>query len=111
MTIGDGQHAAERLAGSFVSANAFPLLRVTPAIGRQFSRDDDRPDAPRVVMLLDAVWRERYGADTSVIGRTVRLNGAPATVIGVMPPGFHFPLRTCGNRWRTRPRSRIVRKM
>jgi putative ABC transport system permease protein len=92
MTIGDERQAAERLAGSFVTANAFPLLRVTPAIGRHFSEEDDRPGAQPVVILADAVWRERYGADRSVIGRVMRLNGAPATVIGVMPPGFHFPL-------------------
>jgi putative ABC transport system permease protein len=92
MTIGDERQATERLAGSFVTPNAFPLLRVTPAIGRYFSDEDNRPGAPPVVMLADAVWRERYGADRSVIGRVVRLNGAPATIIGVMPPGFHFPL-------------------
>ena len=92
MVIGDERQPAERLPGSFVTANAFPLLRVTPAIGRHFSEEDDRPGAPPVVMLSDAVWRERYGADRSIVGRVVRLNGAPATVIGVMPPGFHFPL-------------------
>lgn len=92
MTIGDERQGAERLAGSFVTANAFPLLRMTPAIGRHFSEEDDRPGAPPVAMLADAVWRERYGADRSIIGRVVRLNGAPVTVIGVMPPGFHFPL-------------------
>jgi predicted permease len=92
MTIGDERQAAERLAGSFVTANAFPLLRVTPAIGRHFSDEDDRPGAPRVVIISDAVWRERYGADKALIGRTIRLNGSPVTVIGVMPPGFHFPL-------------------
>jgi putative ABC transport system permease protein len=86
----DGQ-PADHLAGCFISANAFGALHERPIVGRDFRQEDDRPGAAPVIIIGHAVWTGRFGADPSTIGRTVRVNGAPATIIGVMPPGFGFP--------------------
>ena len=80
-----------RLRGSYLTANMFQLLRVAPIVGRGFSAEDERPGAPAVVVLGYGVWQNRYAADPSVVGRTVRINDVPATVIGVMPTGFKYP--------------------
>ena len=79
---------AERLAGMRVSWNYFDLLGASPALGRTFTAVDDHPDRWRVVVLSDALWRRRFGADPGVIGRTVRMNDLSFEVIGVMPPSF-----------------------
>ena len=93
MNVAD-EGAPERFTGAFVSANAFSLIGHAPAIGRGFDASDDRPGAAPVVILSDALWRTRYKSDRAVIGRTVRVNGVPSTVIGVMPEGFAFPARS-----------------
>ena len=92
MTIADEDRAPERARGTFVSSNLFPLLGQTPVLGRTFRPDDDRPGAAAVVVLGDGLWRQRYGADPGIIGRPVRVNDVSATVIGVMPPGFKYPM-------------------
>jgi putative ABC transport system permease protein len=79
------------MAGAAVAADLFPLLGVKPALGRTFTADEDRPGAVRVVMLGYGLWQERYGADRQMAGRSIRINGENLTVIGIMPPGFHFP--------------------
>ena len=93
MTIADDRRPAARLAGAYISWTMFPLLGVQPVVGRPFVAADDRAGAPPVVILGDEPWRTRYGADPGVVGRTVRISGVPATVIGVMPPGFGYPDR------------------
>jgi putative ABC transport system permease protein len=93
MTIADEDRPAARLAGAYISWTMFPLLGVQPVIGRGFVEADDRAGAPLVAILGDETWRTRYGADPDVVGRTVRISGVPATVIGVMPPGFAYPDR------------------
>jgi putative ABC transport system permease protein len=80
-----------RLAAVRATAGTFQLLGVPPALGRAFRKDEERPGADRVVILSHAVWRGRFGGDPSVVGSTVVLDGAPHTVIGVMPRSFHFP--------------------
>ena len=92
MTVGDPGLATERFPGARVTANTFRLLGVEPLLGRDFRPEDDRPGAPSVVILGHGVWTSRYGADPEVIGRVIRVDGAPATVIGVMPAGFEFPM-------------------
>jgi putative ABC transport system permease protein len=81
----------ETLYATEVTANTFSLVGQKPILGRDFTAADDVPGAPPVVMLRYGFWERRYGKDPSVIGRAVRLNGVPTTVIGVMPQGFSFP--------------------
>src|SRR5206468_3011107 len=75
----------------FTFVNAV-LIRGLPFLGRDFLPEDDRPGAPPVVILGNGVWKNRYGSDPSILGRTIRVNDIPSTVIGVMPEGFKFPL-------------------
>jgi putative ABC transport system permease protein len=84
----------DRMAGTYVSAAMFRVLAERPAVGRDFQPSDDRDGAAPVAILSDRFWRSRYDADRAVLGRTVRINGLPATVIGVMAPGFRFPANT-----------------
>jgi putative ABC transport system permease protein len=91
MNVSDEDHSAERFEGAFVSWDSFALIGIRPILGRDFRADDDRAGATPVVMLGHDVWRSRYGADPSVIGRTIRVNGVPSVVIGVMPADFGFP--------------------
>ena len=78
----------EAVFGSMVTGNYFDVLRLPAAHGRLFGQDDDRPGAPAVAVLSDALWQRRFGADPSVVGRTVTVNGHPHTVVGIAPPGF-----------------------
>ena len=80
-----------RLQGAAVTAGFFEALGVAPARGRSFTRDDEVVTAEPVVILGDVVWRERFGADPRVIGRTITLDGIRHTVLAVMPPGFAYP--------------------
>jgi putative ABC transport system permease protein len=80
-----------RLEGLRVSAGFFPALGVAPLQGRTFSADEDEPGHQHSVVLGYQLWRERFGADSAIIGRTLELNGEGYIVIGVMPPGFVFP--------------------
>ena len=91
MNVGDPDMATERFFGARVTANAFRLIGVEPLLGRDFSPADDRPGTPAVVMLGHRMWTNRYGADPEVLGRVIRVNDAPATVVGVMPADFAFP--------------------
>lgn len=90
LALSDGAEA-ERYQGAAISWDLFPTLGVQPALGRPFGPDDDRPGAEAVLILSDTIWRRRYGADSSVIGRRVLVNTRPHTIVGVMPPRFEFP--------------------
>lgn len=81
----------ERIAGVRVSANLSDLLGVSPILGRGFRGEEDAPGRNQVVLLGHSLWQRRFGADPGVIGRVVRMNGLPFTVVGVMPPAFRFP--------------------
>ena len=74
-----------------VSANTFALLGVPPLLGRNFVPEDEIPGAAPVVLLNYRFWESRYAGRPDIAGSTVQINGAPATIIGVMPPGFDFP--------------------
>jgi predicted permease len=88
-----GTERPERFEGSFISANAFPLLRVRPVLGRTFLPEEDVPGAPNTVLLGYPVWKHRYGGDPHIVGKVIRVNDEPAVVVGVMPEGFQFPIR------------------
>jgi putative ABC transport system permease protein len=95
----------ERVIAYVVSPNLFDLLGVTPSLGRPFAEADGVTGAPRVVVLSDALWKRRFGADPAVVGQTVVVGALPRTVVGVMPPGARFPdapvgfLRTPADLW------------
>ena len=91
MNISDEGRPPERFQGPYISANAFTLIGQQALLGRDFRPDDDRLGAAAVVILGHSVWRDRYGSDPSVLGRTIKVDEVPATVIGVMPEGFKFP--------------------
>ncbi|MCA1628398.1 MAG: ABC transporter permease, partial [Acidobacteria bacterium] len=86
-----GENEPERVQGLSASANLFATLGVSPAIGRDFSLEEDRPGAPPVVIISDNLWRYRFDSDRDVIGKTLRLNGENHTIVGVMPAAFKFP--------------------
>lgn len=89
--VGSGE--PERLLAARISANLFSVLGVAPVIGRGFSEDEDEIGRDRVVILSDGFWRQRFGADPSIVGRDINLNGAPHTVVGVMSQDFQYPGR------------------
>ncbi|HEX5439109.1 MAG TPA: ABC transporter permease [Gemmatimonadaceae bacterium] len=80
-----------RLSEEAVGARFFALLGVQPQLGRTFASNEDAPNAPKVVVLSDALWHGRFGGDPRVVGQTISLDGAPYTVIGVAPSGFTYP--------------------
>jgi putative ABC transport system permease protein len=79
---------AERVPAVRVSWNYFEMMGVRPALGRGFTRDEDRSEHWRVLLLSDGLWRRRFGGDPSIVGRTVVMNDRPYRVIGVMPADF-----------------------
>jgi putative ABC transport system permease protein len=83
-----GEQTPERLEGQSVSANYFAMLGIRPALGRDFQPSDDVFRAPRVAVISDRFWRQRFGSDPGVIGRAVRLDDDVYTVVGVMPRNF-----------------------
>jgi putative ABC transport system permease protein len=82
---------AEVVLGLSVTATFLPTLQISPVLGRNFLDDEDRPGGnTRVVLLGDGFWRRAFGADPSVVGRTITLNSQPYTIIGVLPPSFRW---------------------
>jgi predicted permease len=94
VNLGDETRATDRLSGTYVSSNVFAILRERPVLGRDFEPEDDRRGAPRVAIVGYRVWTDRYGSDPAIVGRTVRTNGETATIVGVMPNGFSYPIDT-----------------
>jgi len=86
--IGDGQ--PERLTSVPVTQNFFPLLGVKPRLGRQFSAEECKFNGPRVAMLSDSLWRRRFGADPNIVGKALKFDGGPVSVVGVLPASFDF---------------------
>lgn len=83
--------SAARINVGLVTHNLFPLLGVTPVLGRPFAPDEDRVGVMPVALLGHELWLSRFAGDTAIIGRTVRLSGVAHTVIGIMPAGFKYP--------------------
>ena len=92
--LSDEGQPPERYNLSNITANGMSILGTRPVLGRDFVPDDDRRGAPAVTLIAHGVWQNRYGSNPSVIGRQVRINDVPATIIGVMPEGFRFPFNT-----------------
>ena len=81
----------ERFRAGLVTTGLFDMIPTPPILGRGFTAADGEAGAPAVVQLGHQVWRSRYGGAADVVGRPIRVNGAPATIVGVMPEGFAFP--------------------
>ncbi|HUG41186.1 MAG TPA: ABC transporter permease [Longimicrobiales bacterium] len=88
-----GDERPERYDGAFITPSAFAMLGVAPVLGRTFTEEDDDPSAPLVVLIGHAAWQAQFNGDPDVVGRGVRVNGQPATVVGVLPETFLFPVR------------------
>jgi len=91
-TLTDGD-TVERVSNAEVSFDLFEVLGVPPMLGRGFSPEEDAPGRNGVIVLSHGAWQRRFGSDPGVLGRTVTLDGASMTVVGVMPPDFYFPSR------------------
>jgi putative ABC transport system permease protein len=83
---------AEQVQAGVVSASYFDVFGVRPVLGRGFTSADELPNAPRVVVLSDALWKQRYGGNRGILGRTIDINDQPFEVIGVMGAGFQPPI-------------------
>ena len=82
----------EPVLGCQVSASFFDLLGVSPLLGRGFAVAEQQPGEDQVVILGDSLWRQRFGGDAAILGKSIRLNGRDYTIVGVMPPKFTFPV-------------------
>ena len=85
-----GAGQPEHVRGLDVTDGTLPILEVTPALGRLFTRRDDSPGAPETVLLSYGYWQSKFGGASSVIGRSITVDGKPREIIGVLPRGFHF---------------------
>ena len=95
-----GGDRAERVRGADVTANFFDLLGARAATGRFFAAGEDAPGAPRVAVISEAIWRERFQSDPAVEGRAIRLDGRDHTIVGVVPSDFQFTLVGRVDIWR-----------
>src|SRR4030095_7165861 len=86
-----GSGEPERLSASGVTGNYFQALRVQPALGRGFTLENERPGQDQVVVLSQALWQSRFAGDTSIVNKSIVLDGKSFEVIGVMPKNFTFP--------------------
>jgi hypothetical protein len=85
-----GHSRPKRINAARVSANLFPMLGISPQLGRSFTTEDDSPGHPVAVLSYD-LWQAAFGADPNVLGSKILLDGAPYVVLGVMPRGFNYP--------------------
>ena len=92
VSLGEDEGPATPLHGALVSPSTFALLGVKPVVGTAFTEDDARRGA-EVALISEEMWRLRFGASSSILGRIIRLDGRPTRIIGVMPKDFHFPLK------------------
>jgi putative ABC transport system permease protein len=88
-----GRGPADQLRGGVVTPQYFPLLRVVPALGRDFTDADGKPGAPRVAILTDGYWHSKFGGETGVMGQTLALNGESVAIVGVLPKDYIVPSR------------------
>ena len=87
-----GIEIPERIVGMAVTGRFFSILGVRPLLGRAISPEDDQPGAPATVVLSYPLWQRLFNGRADVSGKSVVLNSQPTTIVGVMPPGFAFPV-------------------
>ena len=82
----------QRYTGAYVTEDLFKIIGVSPIMGRDFTAEDNKPGAGKVTILGNEIWKRDFNGDPNIVGQGVRINGKAATVIGVMPPNFKFPI-------------------
>ncbi|MEY2551159.1 MAG: putative transport system permease protein [Verrucomicrobiota bacterium] len=82
----------QRYTGGYVSEDFFRIVGVSPIVGRDFTADDNKPGAEKTTILGYEIWKRDFGGDANIVGQSVRINGKAATIIGVMPENFKFPI-------------------
>ena len=87
-----GDQGPESVAAARITYNLFDVLGVSLPRGRAFTAEEDVPNGPRIALMGYELWRRRFGADPAIVGRAVRVDGEPVTVIGILPRAFRFPL-------------------
>ena len=102
----------QRYTGAYVTEDLFKIIGVSPVLGRDFTAEDNKPGAPKTAILGDEIWRRDFNADPNIVGQSVTINGKAATIIGVMPPGFKFPVSEelwtpLYNEWPPTPRGEL----
>jgi len=103
----------QRYTGSYCTDEMFKIIGVSPVLGRDFTAEDNKPGSPKVAILGDEIWHRDFNADPNIVGQAVTINGKPATIIGVMPPGFKFPISEelwtpLYNEWPPTPRGELL---
>jgi putative ABC transport system permease protein len=86
-----GDEKAERFDGAWITSNTLSMTGVKPILGRPFRAGEDTPQGEKVAILSYSMWHDRYASDANMVGRVIRVNGVPTTVVGVMPEHFEFP--------------------
>ncbi len=82
----------QRYTGGYVTEDFFKIVGVSPIMGRDFTAEDNKPGAEKVAILGHEIWQRDFNADPKIVGQAIRINGKAATIIGVMPAGFKFPV-------------------
>src|SRR3954468_12432598 len=106
------QNKPQRYTGAYVTDDLFKIIGVSPILGRDFTAEDNKPGSPKVAILGDEIWRRDFNSDPRVVGQSVTINGKAATIIGVMPKGFKFPISEelwtpLYNEWPPTPRGEL----
>src|SRR6185369_13116083 len=91
LTIASAQSGPVRVQGTLVTSDFFEVFAMPAALGRTFNRAADTATSERLVVLSHAVWSQQFASDAQVVGRPIRIDGSPATVVGVMPATFDYP--------------------
>src|SRR3954467_13811861 len=102
----------QRYTGSYVTDELFKIIGVSPVLGRDFTAEDNKPGSPKTAILGDKIWRRDFNGDPNIVGQSVTINGKAATIIGVMPAGFEFPVSEelwtpLYNEWPPTPRGEL----
>lgn len=82
----------QRYTGGYVTDDFFKIIGVSPIMGRDFTAEDNKPGAEKVAILGHEIWQRDFNADPKIVGQAIRINGRAATIVGVMPAGFKFPI-------------------
>src|SRR3954462_9879066 len=102
----------QRYTGAYITDELFRIIGVSPAIGSHFTAEDNKPGSPKTAILGDMIWHRDFNGDPNIVGQSVTINGKAATIIGVMPPGFQFPISEelwtpLYNEWPPTPRGEL----